>query len=56
MVDVFANMDIKTIRDELKLNRADVGWFQVRKVLQVRNAIGNFAPVNFKVLIMRTKY
>jgi hypothetical protein len=36
------------MRDELKLNRADVGWYQVRKALQARNAGGDFAPVSFK--------
>jgi hypothetical protein len=25
------------VRDELKLNRADVGWYQVRKALNARN-------------------
>jgi hypothetical protein len=38
------------VRDELKLNRADVGWYQIRKALQARNASGDFAPVNFNLL------
>jgi len=37
------------VRDELKLNRVDVGWYQVRKALQARNASGDFTPVSFKV-------
>ncbi len=44
----FAHTDVRSIRDELKLNRADVGWYQVRKALQARNAGGDFAPVSFK--------
>jgi hypothetical protein len=44
----FANTDIRSVRDELKLNRADVGWYQIRKALQARNASGDFVPVNFK--------
>ena len=44
----FANTDVHTVREELKLNRPDVGWYQVRKALQARNASGDFAPVSFK--------
>ncbi len=44
----FAHTDVRTVRDELKLNRADVGWYQVRKALQARNASGNVVPVSFK--------
>lgn len=44
----FAHTDVRTVRDELKLNRADVGWYQIRKALQARNASGDFAPVGFK--------
>jgi hypothetical protein len=32
----------------IKLNRSDVGWYQIRKALQARNASGDYAPVNFK--------
>ena len=46
----FAHTDTKTVRDELKLNRPDVGWYQIRKALQARNAGGDFPPVNFKPL------
>lgn len=44
----FANTDVRSVRDELKLNRADVGWYQIRKALQARNASGDFTPVSFK--------
>ena len=43
----FAHTDVHTVREELKLNRADVGWYQVRKALQARNASGDFVPVSF---------
>ena len=42
----FAHTDVHSVREELKLNRADVGWYQVRKALQARNASGDFAPVS----------
>ena len=44
----FEHTDTRTIRDELKLNRPDVGWYQIRKALQARNKSGDFTPVNFK--------
>lgn len=44
----FAATDVRSVRDELKLNRADVGWYQIRKALQARNSSGDFAPINFK--------
>ncbi|MEI7983617.1 MAG: hypothetical protein WCI71_18355, partial [Bacteroidota bacterium] len=44
----FAHTDVRAVRDELKLNRADVGWYQIRKALQARNAGGDFPPVSFK--------
>ncbi len=43
----FSNTDVHTVREELKLNRADVGWYQIRKALQSRNASGDFVPVSF---------
>lgn len=43
----FANTDVHTVRDELKLNRPDVGWYQIRKALQTRNASSDFVPVSF---------
>ena len=44
----FAHTDVRSVRDELKLNRPDVGWYQIRKALQSRNASGDFPPVSFK--------
>ena len=35
------------IRDEFKLNRADVGWYQIRMALKAQNESGNTVPVNF---------
>ncbi|MBV5314293.1 MAG: hypothetical protein JZU47_13410 [Prolixibacteraceae bacterium] len=44
----FAHTDVRSVRDELKLNRVDVGWYQIRKALQARNTSGDFTPVSFK--------
>ena len=44
----FAHTDTRTVRDELKLNRSDVGWYQIRNALKARNASGDFPPTNFK--------
>jgi hypothetical protein len=44
----FAHTDEHKIRDELKLNRPDVGWYQIRKALQERNKNSDFPPVSFK--------
>ena len=46
--EYFKHTDVRSVRDELKLNRADVGWYQVRKALQHRNSSGDFPPVSFK--------
>ena len=35
------------MRESLKLNRADVGWYQIRKALEARNTNGYSAPVSF---------
>jgi hypothetical protein len=43
----FAHTDVRTVRDEYKLNRADVGWYQIRNALKARNTSGDTAPVNF---------
>jgi hypothetical protein len=43
----FAHTDVRTVRDELKLNRPDVGWYQIRNALKARNASGDTAPVDF---------
>ena len=44
----FAHTDVRAVREELKLNRADVGWYQIRNALKKRNESGDFAPVSFK--------
>ena len=43
----FDHTDVRGVRDELKLNRPDVGWYQIRKAIQARNASGDFPPVSF---------
>ena len=44
----FQHTDVRSVRDELKLNRADVGWYQIRKALQARNSSSDYPPVSFK--------
>ncbi|MDD5119599.1 MAG: hypothetical protein PHP90_13525, partial [Sulfuricurvum sp.] len=43
----FSMIDVRTVRDELKLNRSDVGWYQVRKALEARNKEGQGIPSDF---------
>lgn len=43
----FSETDVRTVRDELKLNRPDVGWFQVRTALGARNASSDSPNINF---------
>lgn len=50
----FSQTDVRTVRDELKLNRSDVGWYQVRKALEARNKEGNSIAVDF--LPFKTSY
>ncbi len=42
-----SDKDGRTVRDDLKLNRPDVGWYQIRNALKLRNASGDVAPVSF---------
>ncbi len=44
----FDRIDTRSIREELKLNRADVGWYQIRNALHFRNASGDYPPISFK--------
>ena len=43
----FSQTDEYGVRESLKLNRADVGWYQIRKALEARNTNGYSAPVSF---------
>jgi hypothetical protein len=43
----FAHTDVRTVRDQYKLNRPDVGWYQIRNALKSRNKSGDTAPINF---------
>jgi hypothetical protein len=43
----FTKTDIYAIRDELKLNRPDVGWYQIRNALKRRNDDADNVPVDF---------
>lgn len=43
----FAHTDVRTVRDQYKLNRSDVGWYQIRNALGERNKSGDTAPINF---------
>ena len=43
----FAKTPPRVVRDELKLNRPDVGWYQIRNALKRRNDAGDDVPVDF---------
>lgn len=43
----FQHTDNYTVRNTLKLNRTDVGWYQIRNALKERNNSGDFVPVDF---------
>ncbi len=43
----FLAIDTHNVREQFKLNRVDVGWYQVRKALAARNSSGDFALVDF---------
>ena len=49
----FAHTDVRNVRDAFKLNRPDVGWYQIRNALKARNASGDFPPGIFKVSFLR---
>ena len=44
----FSQTDEHGVRESLKLNRADVGWYQIRKALEARNTNGYSQPVRFE--------
>lgn len=43
----FSQTDVHSVRDEFKLNRSDVGWYQIRNSLKKRNESGDYPPVDF---------
>lgn len=47
----FTNLKIvllnHTTREDLKLNRPDVGWYQIRNALKRRNESGDYTTVLF---------
>jgi hypothetical protein len=43
----FAHKDVRSVRDEFKLDRPDVGWYQIRNTLKKRNESGDYPPVDF---------
>ena len=43
----FAETDVHAVREEFKLNRSDVGWYQIRNALTRRNESGDYPPVDF---------
>ncbi len=43
----FSHTDVHTVREALKLNRPDVGWYQLRNALKARNNSGDTVPVDF---------
>lgn len=43
----FAETPPHAVREEYKLNRPDVGWYQIRGALKRRNADGDSPPVDF---------
>ncbi len=45
----FAETDVRNVRDDLKLNRPDVGWYQIRNALKSRNTNNDAAPVDFSL-------
>lgn len=44
----FSETDVHAVREEFKLNRPDVGWYQVRNALGARNKSGDYASIDFK--------
>ncbi len=44
----FTHTDNHSVREEYKLNRPDVGWYQIRNALKKRNESGDYVPVSFE--------
>ncbi|MFC3050602.1 hypothetical protein [Kordiimonas pumila] len=47
--EYFSKTDVHSVRDELKLNRPDVGWYQVRNALKKRNESGDYVTIDFSL-------
>ena len=43
----FEHTDEYSVRDQFKLNRPDVGWYQIRNALKARDANGSTAPIKW---------
>lgn len=46
-IKYFKQKDNHTIKEEYKLNRTDVGWYQIRNALKARNTNGEGIPTSF---------
>jgi hypothetical protein len=44
----FSYIDVYTVREKLKFNLPDVGWYQIRNALAERNKSADLPPVSFK--------
>ena len=44
----FSETDVHAVREEYKLNRSDVGWYQIRNALAARNKSGDYQSINFE--------
>ena len=44
----FKHADNRSVREKLMLNRVDVGWYQIRSALKLRNESENYSPTDFK--------
>jgi hypothetical protein len=51
----FEEADVYTIRETYKLNRPDVGWYQIRNALKLRNAENYGKKTNFTEFEMAYK-
>ena len=45
----FNSTDAHSVREEYKLNSPDVGWYQIRNALRLRNESGDYQPIDFTV-------
>jgi hypothetical protein len=45
----FSETDVHSVREEFKLNRSDVGWYQIRNALGARNKSGDYPLIDFDV-------